>query len=306
MLGHMKGIKMTGLTKSFAASITQMRADEINAAAPFRLISSLSATIAQFPVLLAPVATFAFFAMVAIHNGHTFEVTKVFSSLSFVILLAAPLFGTLEAILTAFSALACLERIQKYLNKPSRCDGRRMDVSPPTPSPPQGHGPNGPRQESQPALIDAFELADMSTRPASLQRDAGDGPDILLQNSSFGWTDDSNFVVKNVSFAAEKSRLVLLAGPVASGKSTLLKGLLEEVPFTSGTVAINRHTMSWCDQTPWLTNGSIRKNIIGFSPYTGELYEQVVHACDLNKDFAQLPDGDETKVGSKGISLSGG
>ena len=56
-----------------------------------------------------------------------------------------------------------------------------------------------------------------------------------------------------------------------------------------------------CDQ-----NATIRKNIIGFSPYIAGLYEQVIRACDLNKDFAQLPDGYETMVGSKGVLLSGG
>ncbi|KAK8028838.1 hypothetical protein PG991_005894 [Apiospora marii] len=281
-------------------------ADEIDAAAPFRLISSLSATIAQIPVLLAPVATFTFFAVISLRTGQTFEATKVFSSLSFVILLAAPLFGTLEAIITSFSALACLERIQEYLNEPPRRDGRRINLSPPTSSQPQGHAPSRLSQVSQPILDDVFELTDVSARPASLQQHASDSHDIQLQNASFGWIDDSNFIVNNVSFVAEESQFVLLAGPVASGKSTLLKGLLGEVPFTSGTVTLSRHKVSWCDQTPWLTNATIRKNIIGFSPYIADLYERVVHACDLNKGFAQLPDGDETVVGSKDISLSGG
>ncbi|KAK8118640.1 uncharacterized protein PG998_003266 [Apiospora kogelbergensis] len=213
MLGHMKGVKMSGLAKGLEVSINQLRADEIKAAAPFRLVSSLSSTIAQIPILLAPVATFAFFAIVALH---------------------------------------------------------------------------------------------MPARNASPQRDASNINDIQLQNSSFGWTDDSRFVLENVSFIVKKDQFVLLTGPVASGKTTLLKGILGEVPFTLGTVKLRHHKLSWCDQTPWLTNGTIRKNILGFSPYNAELYDQVVYACDLQKDFEQLPDGDESLVGSKGISLSGG
>ncbi|KAK8079856.1 hypothetical protein PG997_007674 [Apiospora hydei] len=309
MLGHMKGIKMSGLTKSLADSINQMRTDEFKAAAPFRLISSLSATIGQIPILLAPVATFAFFAIIALRTGQTFEATRVFSSLSFVILLAAPLFGTLEAIFDTFSALACFERIQKYLNKQPRRDGRRMDLSSPAPGQSQGllssgRVPSG--HEPRSAHNDGLELATMQTRPATLPLDATEHYDVQLRNSSFGWADDGRFAINNVSFVAKKNQLVLLAGPVASGKSTLLKGLLGEVPFTSGTVTLSSHKLSWCDQTPWLTNGTIRKNITGFSPYNAELYDQVVYACDLQKDFAQLPDGDDFMVGSKGISLSGG
>ena len=32
----------------------------------------------------------------------------------------------------------------------------------------------------------------------------------------------------------------------------------------------------------------------------------MVKACDLEKDFSQLPQGDGTVIGSKGLALSGG
>lgn len=37
-----------------------------------------------------------------------------------------------------------------------------------------------------------------------------------------------------------------------------------------------------------------------------EKYRQVVKACCLFSDFKQLTDGDETLVGDKGVTLSGG
>ena len=246
---------MSGLAKGLEVSINQLRTDEIKAAAPFRLVSSLSSTIAQIPILLAPVATFAFFAIVALRTGQTFEATRLFSSLSFVILLAAPLFGTLEAILDAFSALACFDRIEKYLNEQSRQDGRRMHITP-SGGPSQGRGSSELRlsgRDSASSLHQRFELVDMPARNASPQRDASNINDIQLQNSSFGWTDDSRFVLENVSFIVKKDQFVLLTGPVASGKTTLMKGILGEVPFTLGTVKLRHHKLSWCDQTPWLT-----------------------------------------------------
>jgi ABC-type multidrug transport system ATPase subunit len=53
-------------------------------------------------------------------------------------------------------------------------------------------------------------------------------------------------------------------------------------------------------------NASVKDNILFGHRYDSMFYEQTVKACALLEDFAQLPDGDETEVGERGISLSGG
>ena len=50
----------------------------------------------------------------------------------------------------------------------------------------------------------------------------------------------------------------------------------------------------------------MQKNILGYAALNVELYNRVVHACDLERDFEQLENGDQTVVGSKGLALSGG
>ncbi len=35
-------------------------------------------------------------------------------------------------------------------------------------------------------------------------------------------------------------------------------------------------------------------------------YKKVIHVCDLEEDLDQMPDGDQTVIGSRGITLSGG
>ncbi|KAJ5719576.1 hypothetical protein N7493_007154 [Penicillium malachiteum] len=67
--------------------------------------------------------------------------------------------------------------------------------------------------------------------------------------------------------------------------------------------------IAFCDDTPWLSNASIRSNIIGENPSTGfdpEWYRTVVNACALDIDLMKMPAGDQTLVGSKGSKLSGG
>jgi ABC-type multidrug transport system ATPase subunit len=55
-----------------------------------------------------------------------------------------------------------------------------------------------------------------------------------------------------------------------------------------------------------LPNGSIRDNIIGFSPFDPVRYAEVITATALTVDLGLLPQGDDTNVGSDGITLSGG
>jgi len=60
-------------------------------------------------------------------------------------------------------------------------------------------------------------------------------------------------VVENINLAIPTGQFAALIGPVASGKSTLLKGLLGEVPVASGYTHLTRQRLSWCEQSPWLT-----------------------------------------------------
>lgn len=64
--------------------------------------------------------------------------------------------------------------------------------------------------------------------------------------------------------------------------------------------------MSYASQEPWVFAATVRQNILFGAPYDKKRYSEVVHACALEKDFKQFPDGDQTVVGDRGASLSGG
>jgi len=101
--------------------------------------------------------------------------------------------------------------------------------------------------------------------------------------------------------------LVIVIGPVGSGKSTFLKTLIGETYALEGELRLPTARIAYCDQTSWITSGTVRDNIMGESGiYDEEWYSAVIHACDLETDLAQLSHGDKTIVGSKGVKLSGG
>lgn len=72
-----------------------------------------------------------------------------------------------------------------------------------------------------------------------------------------------------------------------------------------GSCMING-SISYASQETWLFEGTVRSNIIFIEEFDQRRYKDVVRVCGLEKDFKLMPNGDQTIVGERGISLSGG
>ncbi|KAL4247277.1 ATP-binding cassette transporter C [Abortiporus biennis] len=59
-------------------------------------------------------------------------------------------------------------------------------------------------------------------------------------------------------------------------------------------------------QESWVLNDTIKNNILFGAPYEEERYNAVIEQCALQRDLELFAAGDETEVGEKGITLSGG
>ncbi|XP_055544991.1 ATP-binding cassette sub-family C member 4-like isoform X1 [Wyeomyia smithii] len=102
-----------------------------------------------------------------------------------------------------------------------------------------------------------------------------------------------------------KGKLIGIVGAIGSGKSSILQAILQELPLESGKIVCNE-TLSYVSQEPWLFAGSIKQNILFGSEMDKKRYKSVVRVCALDADLEQFPNGDDTLVGERGISLSGG
>lgn len=268
IISNIKNIKISGLGPFLESSIQSMRIDELKAATKVRIRQLLVMFAGFAPGALSSVLTFAV-------SGNNFDVATIFTSVALLELLADPLNSLFQMIPNFVSALACIQRIQVFLEAPEQEDFRKFHPPP-------------PQQESHPTA--APEMASV----------------IKIVNGNYGWEADKT-ILKNINLSFVQG-LNVVVGPVASGKSTLCKVLLGETPFSQGevSVALGAGKTSYCDQVPVLFNATIKENIVGFNDVDEERYKQVVQATMLYPDLEILARGDQTRVGSNGITLSGG
>ncbi|KAF1746903.1 hypothetical protein GCK72_023361 [Caenorhabditis remanei] len=119
---------------------------------------------------------------------------------------------------------------------------------------------------------------------------------VEVHSGSFSWDPTEPRILSDIELLVGSKELVTIVGSVGSGKSSLLLAALGEMEKICGYVGV-RGSVAYLSQQPWILNQSLKKNV---------LYKKVVDACALSDDFKQLPDGDETEIGEKGINLSGG
>ncbi|KAF2401978.1 P-loop containing nucleoside triphosphate hydrolase protein [Trichodelitschia bisporula] len=190
---------------------------------------------------------------------------------------------SLQMIIAFANAMSSIERIQTYLLKDSA-----------------GH-------ELAPEVDDtSFRDSPSATELRELQAPHRKGTTVAhYSNASFG-LEPSSPILHGLNFTIRPGTLTMIVGKIGSGKSLLLRSLVGEMWLTSGVATFPSAGVGFCAQTPWLRNTSVRENILGEDEFDDEWYGAVTRACMLGKDFEELPKGDETLIGSKGISLSGG
>lgn len=229
--------------------------------------------IAMNTATIAPLATFATFVIISKTTGQPLNTESAYTSLSLIYLLSNPMVVVFRTIPFVSAALACFSRIQNYLLSEG-CTDYRLPLSE------RDHHPS--------------------------QDDERGDTLVAITGASFGWVPGKPDILNNITVNIRRSHFTFIVGPVGSGKSTLIRAILGEVPLRAGSIHADPGNIAFVGQEPWIQNLTIRQNILGSASYNAEWYGRVVYACGLEQDIGNLPDGDATRAGSAGFSLSGG
>ena len=158
------------------------------------------------------------------------------------------------------------------------------------------------------------EVADKSEAPAL----ALSGGKVAFDEVQFGYQPERQ-ILKGISFVVPAGRSMAIVGPTGAGKSTISRLLFRFYDATGGRVLIDgqdirdvtqeslRAAIGVVPQDTVLFNDTIRYNIAYGRP--GATQEEIEHAARLaqvHEFVLRLPDGYDTRVGERGLKLSGG
>ncbi|KAF9298323.1 hypothetical protein BGZ88_007168 [Linnemannia elongata] len=217
----------------------------------------------------------------------------VFVSMTLFALLKVPIASLTETTTATVTLTVGASRIQAFLLQEENDPGSiaRENVS--------SSSPEG--------LSVVIEDATFSWNRESLEnQDDADETLGLLQGSHDGESTESlRPTLQHINMSVKSGSLVALVGRVGQGKSSLLSALIGEMYKVHG-YAKTVGRIAYVPQQSWILNASLRDNILFGLGYDQERYERVIAASGLEPDLANLPAGDQTEIGERGINLSGG
>lgn len=142
---------------------------------------------------------------------------------------------------------------------------------------------------------------------------------ISFKNFSFRYENDNEEVLKDINLDIYEGQTIGIVGKTGSGKSTLVRQLVRQLPICSGTLFVNdepieefqkeslREHVGYVPQEHTLFSRSVLANVqIGYSSASEQEIENSITLADFTKDIENLPYGLDTIVGEYGVTLSGG
>ncbi|WBV43923.1 ABC transporter ATP-binding protein/permease [Pseudoroseomonas cervicalis] len=161
------------------------------------------------------------------------------------------------------------------------------------------------------------EKQEVADAPGAQPLAAGPG-ELVFEDVRFGYRPDRT-ILKGVSFTVPAGRTLAIVGPTGAGKSTISRLLFRFYDPQSGRILLDgqpigavtqeslRQAIGVVPQDTVLFNDTIRYNIAyGRPDAEPELIEAAARLAQVHDFVMRLPEGYDTRVGERGLKLSGG
>ncbi|KAH9854915.1 multidrug resistance-associated ABC transporter [Lenzites betulinus] len=281
-------IKLFGWEPKVVEQLTDKRDDELKYIRKLKILELINGNINYVIPVVTMVATFITYTVIM---GKELTASRVFSSMSVFDVLRDQLHTVFSLLPQMIQAKVSLDRITEFLHDTELLDGfTEKDAA----------------------------SAELVIPPHTVENDV-----IGISHAAFTWSTDNdgsltpgpnrrNFTLRieeDVIF--KRGKVNLIVGPTGSGKTSLIMALLGELHYIptgpESFVSLPRAGgIAYAAQESWVQNETIRDNILFGAPYDEERYNKVILQCALKRDLSLFDAGDQTEVGEKGLTLSGG
>jgi len=168
-------------------------------------------------------------------------------------------------------------------------------------------------------LMELEAMPTMVTENGGIPINGGARGGLTFENVQFTFPELDHNIIENVSFSIEPGKTVAVVGKVGSGKSWLVNMIPRLIDPTGGTIKLDgrdikqfkladlRRNIGYVPQEPVLFSDTVRNNItFGRDDIPAELLDWAVEVSQLKGEIDQFPQGLETSIGTRGMSISGG
>ncbi len=320
-LSGMRVIKLFGWEAPLCDRIRIAREEELKII--WRV--SLLRAVLSFVFLLTPMlmAVVTFYTYLGVNDGRSMSAVQVFGTIALVGLTKMPLFMLPVVLSTAQASLVSFARLSAFFSKeeaPTLRNDERLAVGevvlsgsfshPEVPGNGKRAAKPAPEAKSKPAQRAPGE-ADSLLSKTDVKAGV-DATDVQLHENGAPAEEadgDGAFCLRDLDCRVAPGALVQVIGEVGAGKTSLLSavlgGMLEVQGEKTSTASLHGR-VAYAAQAPWVRNTTVRDNILFGQPFEEDWYNEVVSCCALLPDLQQLPDGDATEIGERGVTLSGG
>lgn len=311
LLSGIRTVKLSAWEPHFMNVISEQRAQEMRHLRFGAVLRALNAALFFVAPVLVALGTFTARTLIF---QEPLTPAVVFSTLAFFNTLAYVLNLMPIGWLSISEALVAGKRLDAFFDLSELPPTSKIGCSDPSEAGKREEADDTELSETSSHMESLSNSQDISSEDQSCHSKSLDKNRLILRHAhfSFAQRQESNaqaVALTNISLTVADGELVCVVGPVGSGKSSLLLGILNELVCTSGFV--QKHgRVAYCAQQPWIVNGTLRDNITMFGPrdkvFDSAWYGMVVEACCLKDDLDMLPASDLTEIGERGVNLSGG
>ncbi|XP_041456122.1 ATP-binding cassette sub-family C member 10-like [Lytechinus variegatus] len=308
ILNGMRVIKFFAWEGQFKKEINGLRSEELRSLKGIRYFCALNHYVCSTSPILIALLTFTSYTLL----GNELTAAKVFTSLALFSMLQGPVNGIPWVLNCLLEAWVSFKRIQKYM------DIEETDLT--------SYYLSGNKHSAEKDKASALKIKDgcfyweHPLKKDDEKKYGEKGKDEKRDNKENETKDSEGnegheaeehpnpVKLQEIDLNISKGQLVGVIGKVGTGKTSLLSSILADMVKEGGDIRVAglRQGFGVATQEPWLQHATVKENILFGREYNPERYRQVVEACALLEDIKILPAGDETEIGEKGITLSGG